>query len=115
MRGHIRKRGENSWELRWYVGRGPDGKKRYKTKTVRSPRKSDAQKELNRVLAETARGAYVKPSKMTLVNSSSGLLASKGQSSPARGMVRMIMRVHIIPPSPSITVAAHTDVNANCL
>lgn len=65
MRGHIRKRGEESWELRWYVGRGPDGKKKYKTKTVRG-RKSDAQKELNRILTETARGTYVEPTKMTV-------------------------------------------------
>lgn len=65
MRGHIRKRGEDSWELRWYVGRGPDGKKKYKTKTVRG-RKSDAQKELNRILTETARGTYVEPTKMTV-------------------------------------------------
>lgn len=99
MRGHIRKRGENSWELRWYVGRGPDGKKRYKTKTVHSPRKSDAQKELNRVLAETARGSYVEPSKMMLAEYAQQWLAGiKGSVKPRTwDWYEMIMRVHIIP------------------
>lgn len=99
MRGHIRKRGENSWELRWYVGRGPDGKKRYKTKTVRSPRKSDAQKELNRVLGELSMGQYIEPSKMTVAEYvREWLKSTKGSVKPSTyDWYEMIMRIHIVP------------------
>jgi integrase len=65
MRGHIRRRGNSSWELKLDLGRGPDGKRRTVYKTVRGS-KRDAQAELARMLAAQASGVPVEPSKLTV-------------------------------------------------
>ena len=56
MQGHVRQRGENSWELRVYVGRDATTKRaRYKTRTFKGS-KRDADRAMRAFLAEVDRG-----------------------------------------------------------
>ena len=63
MRGSIRQRGKNSWQIQIYA-RGPDGPKRH-FETVRG-RKGDAQRHLTELLASLDKGIYTPPGKLTL-------------------------------------------------
>ena len=65
MKGSIRSQGKGSWEVRLYLGRGPDGRKLYKSHTVEGT-KRQAQNELNVLLSKLQKGEYVAPSKMTV-------------------------------------------------
>jgi len=65
MRGHIRKKGERSWQITLDTGTGPDGKRRRYFETVRG-RKSDAEKRLNEVLVNLEKGVYAPPGRLTL-------------------------------------------------
>jgi integrase len=64
-RGHIRERGEGSWEVRIAGGRDEKGKRRTITKTVRG-NKEDANKKLTEMLRERDTGSAIDPSKTTL-------------------------------------------------
>jgi integrase len=66
MRGHIRKKGERSWQITLDTGTGPDGKRRRYFETVHSTRKSDAQKRLNELLVSLEKGVYSPPGRLTL-------------------------------------------------
>ncbi len=66
MRGHIRKKGERSWQITLDTGTGPDGKRRRYFETVRSSRKSDAQRRLNELLVSLEKGVYAPPGRLTL-------------------------------------------------
>lgn len=65
MKGHIRERGPGTWAVVIQVGHYDNGRPRYKWHTVKGG-KRDAQRELNRLLAEMQAGAYVEPSKLTV-------------------------------------------------
>ncbi len=65
MKGHIVKRGEDTWSLVFDLGRGEDGKRKQKWVTVRGT-KREAEKELARLLHEAHTGTFVEPSRMTL-------------------------------------------------
>lgn len=65
MKGHIRKRGKNSWAVVIFLGRDPDGKQHRKWHTVRGTRR-DAQRELARLMNEINTGAYVEPARISL-------------------------------------------------
>ncbi len=66
MKGHIRKRGKESWAIKIDIGRDPEtGKRRTKWHTVRGG-KRDAQRELNRLLAALDANEYVEPSRTTV-------------------------------------------------
>ena len=65
MTGHIRERGPGTWAVVVPVGRYADGRPKYKWSTVKGGRR-DAQRELNRRLAEQQAGTYVEPSKLTV-------------------------------------------------
>jgi integrase len=65
MRGSIRQKGKNSWQLQVYTGPGSDGKPRRHFETVRG-KKGDAQRRLREVLSSLDNGTYMKPSKTTL-------------------------------------------------
>jgi len=65
MRGHIRKKGERSWQITLDTGTGPDGKRRRYFETVRG-RKSDAQKKLNELLVNLEKGIYTPPGRLTM-------------------------------------------------
>ena len=62
MKGHIRWRGERSWELKFDVGADPlTGKRKTRFRSFKGS-KRDAQVELARLVAEHAAGNSVDPS-----------------------------------------------------
>jgi hypothetical protein len=66
MTGHIRRRGEHSWRIKFDAGRDPtSGKRNIQYVTVRGTKKQ-AQAELTRLLAARDTGTLVVPSKTTL-------------------------------------------------
>ena len=67
MRGSIRQRSKNSWQLQIYTGKGPDGKPRRHLETIRG-RKGDAQRRLIELLASLDKGVYTPPGKLTLTD-----------------------------------------------
>jgi hypothetical protein len=67
MAGQIIKRGENTWLVRVYLGRGADGKRQYQNKTIRGVKK-DAQTWLNATLGNKDRGIPTFETKVTLGN-----------------------------------------------
>jgi len=50
MKGSIRQRSKGSWQIILDTGTGPNGERRRVYETVRSSRKSDAQRRLNELL-----------------------------------------------------------------
>jgi integrase len=66
MRGHIRRRGESSWELKFDIGIDPLTRKRATKYQSFKGTKREAQSELVRLLDSARRGDYVDPSKTTL-------------------------------------------------
>lgn len=65
MKGHLKKRGKNSWSIVITLGRDAEGKLRQKWHTVRGP-KREAQRKLNELLDNLDKGTYVEPSKVTV-------------------------------------------------
>jgi len=65
MRGNIRKRGRNSWQIQIYTGKGPDGKYHRHLETVRGP-KGDASRRLTELLNSVNKGVYTPPGKLTV-------------------------------------------------
>jgi len=65
MRGSIRQKSKNSWQLQIYTGPGPDGKPRRHFETVRG-RKGDAQRRLTELLSSLDKGVYTPPGRLTL-------------------------------------------------
>ncbi len=66
MRGSIRSKGRNSWQLQIYTGPGPDGKPRRHFETVRG-RKGDAQRRLTELLSSRLdKGVYTPPGRVTV-------------------------------------------------
>ena len=65
MRGSIRQKGKNSWQLQIYTGQFPDGKPRRHFETVRG-RKGDAQKRLTELLSSLDKGVYTPPGRLTV-------------------------------------------------
>lgn len=65
MRGSIRQRGKNSWQVQLYVGKGLDGKPKRHYETVKG-RKGDAQRRLTELLATLDKGIYTPSGKLTL-------------------------------------------------
>jgi integrase len=63
--GSIIPRGPNRHLIRWYIGRGPDGKRRYASRTIQGTY-SQAQKALGKETHDVAQGSYVAPAKQTL-------------------------------------------------
>src|SRR5262245_63129754 len=66
-RGHIRRRGLHSWELKFDVGCGPDGKRKILYVAFRGS-KRDAQAKLTQLLAAVGQGDYVEPSNATVAD-----------------------------------------------
>lgn len=65
VNGHVRQRSEGSWSIVIYLGRGSDGKKKYKWETVHGTKKQ-AEARKTQLLHELNTGGYVEPAKMTL-------------------------------------------------
>ena len=64
--GHLRQRGERSWELKFDLGRDPSSGKRVTRFVTFHGTKREAQAELNRLLNRCNEGTYVDPTKMTV-------------------------------------------------
>jgi integrase len=67
MRGHIRRRGLHSWELKFDVGCGPDGKRKIQYVAFRGS-KREAHAKLTQLLAAVGQGDYVEPSKTAVAD-----------------------------------------------
>ncbi len=65
MRGSIRSKGKNSWQIQVYTGTGVDGKPRRHFETVRG-RKGDAQRRLTELLSNLDKGVYTPPGRLTV-------------------------------------------------
>lgn len=65
MRGNIRQRGKNSWQIQIYTGKGPEGGYHRHIETVKG-RKGDAQRRLTELLASLDNGIYAPPGKLTV-------------------------------------------------
>jgi integrase len=66
MKGHIRKRGRNSWEIKYDVDRDGDGR-RTVYRSFKGTRR-EAQAELARLLAQVADGGHVDPNQLTVAD-----------------------------------------------
>jgi integrase len=66
MSGHIRRRGERSWEIKFDLGNDPQTGRRLTRYHSFKGTKRDAQAELTKLMAGAADGNYVNPSKATL-------------------------------------------------
>ena len=66
MKGSIRQRSKDSWQIILDTGTNPDGKRRRYFETIHSTRKSDAQKRLNELLVSLEKGVYSPPGRLTL-------------------------------------------------
>lgn len=66
MSGHIRRRGEQSWELKYEVGTEPHTGKRITRYQSFKGTKREAQAELIRLMDAVRRGDYIDPSKVTV-------------------------------------------------
>lgn len=66
MRGSIRPKSKNSWQIQIYTGRiGSNGRPLRHFETVRG-RKGDAQRRLNELLASLDKGVYMPPGRLTV-------------------------------------------------
>lgn len=66
MRGHIERRGQRSWRLKWELGTNiANGKRQTRRKTV-TRTKREAESELARILGSLTGGTYVDPNRMTV-------------------------------------------------
>ena len=65
MTGHIRRRGERSWELKFDVGTDVGGKRQIRYHSFKGT-KREAQAELTKLLASSNNGTYVDPDKSTV-------------------------------------------------
>lgn len=66
MRGHITKRGKDSWAIVIYTGRDPQsGRKQYKWHSVKGTKKQ-AEKEMAALINSLETGSYIKPKKTTV-------------------------------------------------
>jgi integrase len=67
MRGSIRQKSKNSWQLQIYTGQGPDGKPSRHFETVQG-RKGDAQRRLTELLSSLDKGVYTPPGRLTVAD-----------------------------------------------
>ncbi|MFC1893066.1 tyrosine-type recombinase/integrase [Chloroflexota bacterium] len=99
MRGHIVKRGKNSYSIKVSVGKDATGKYKYQWTTVKGTKK-EAEKRLGEILHQLDTGTFMKPAKTTVADYLSKWLAdyAKVKLSP-RGFERYrdIIRQHLIP------------------
>jgi hypothetical protein len=65
MSGHIRRRGERSWELKFDAGRDPQNKRIIQYRSFKGSRR-EAQQKLTELMAAVTKGAYVPRSSITV-------------------------------------------------
>ena len=99
MRGSIRQKSRNSWQLQIYTGIGPDGKRRRHFEQVRG-RKGDAQRRLTELLASLDKGVYTPPGKLTVTGLLNQFLQGYAKtkcSQKTQDGYQMIAERHLIP------------------
>lgn len=99
MRGSIRQKSKNSWQLQVYTGKGPDGKPRRHFETVNG-RKGDAQRRLTELLASLDKGVYTPPGKLTLAEHLKNWLQGYVKTNCSQRTLdgyQAIIEVHLIP------------------
>ena len=68
MSGHIRQRGERSWELKFDLGRDPvTGKRQIRYHTFKGT-KREAQVKLAELIVAVGSGSYIEPNKIAVAN-----------------------------------------------
>jgi integrase len=99
-RGHIRKRGEHSWEVKIDCGRDTDGNRIVHYHSVKGTER-DAQKKLTELLKSRDDGAYVAPNKETVGDFVRGRIAhweASGHISPRSAeRYRQLVEHQIVP------------------
>jgi len=65
MKGHVRKRGTQSWAVVFDLGRDENGKRKQKWFSVKGT-KRDAEREMARLVHELNTGSYIEPSRMSV-------------------------------------------------
>jgi|GEM_PF-360236 len=99
MRGHVRARGKESWEIQVYLGTDPaTGKPKRHYETVHG-KKKDAEKRLREILTAIENGRFVERSRMTLGEYLESWLAGlEGRVEvTSRECYASLCRQHIIP------------------
>jgi len=107
MRGHLVKRGKNSWSVVLFLGRDPaTGNKKYQWHSVKGPKKN-AERVLAEMLYQMDNGGFVQPTKCTVREFLRQWLkdyaASNVRPLTAEGYAQKIER-HIIPALGKITL-----------
>jgi integrase len=100
MTGHIRRRGERSWELKFDIGADPvTGKRRVRYASFKGT-KRDAEIELSRLVTQNAAGEGVDPSKATVaefVDRWERDWASVNVSPKTLERYKQILRLNVVP------------------
>ena len=99
MRGNILRRGKSSWRIKFDLGYGEDGKRRYHQESVRGTRK-DAEAALTKRLHEFAEGRYVAPTVETVGTFARHWLetiAPVDRSPLTLARYRTLIEIHIVP------------------
>lgn len=98
MRGHLRRRGKDTWAIVLDVGRDANGRRRQKWHTVRGNKKN-AQREMAAILHQRNTGSYVEPTKLTVTQYLEQWLSHVKTKVSAKSFERYdeIVRQHLIP------------------
>ena len=67
MRGYLRKRGQRSWSIAVYIGKGPNGKSRYRYVSVKGTRRQ-AEHRMAQVVAQLEDYALAEPTTGTVAD-----------------------------------------------
>jgi integrase len=103
--GHIYKRAKGTWTVIYDLPRGPDGKRRQKSKAVQGT-KSDARRELSLIEHGIRTGEYVEPSRITVDGYLSRWLDECASSLSPKTIqeYHRIARNHIVPALGSLSL-----------
>ncbi len=96
--GYLRRRGENSWTMTIFLGKGPNGKPKQLVRTVHGTEK-EAQAEMARLIAERNGGVDLKPQTVTFSELTKRWLETKTPdlSASAASTYETLLRVHVQP------------------
>ena len=107
MSGHIRRRGESSWEIKFDTGRDPlTGKREIRYEFFKGTKK-EAQAKLTELLSESARGVLVDPTKETLaefIERWGRDWASINTSAKTSERYRQLLELHVVPHTGAVLV-----------
>lgn len=100
MKGHIRQRGERSWEIKFDAGREPATGKRLTRYHSFKGTKREAQVELTRLMAEAQKGRSIAPNRVTIsqfLDEFERDWAPANVSAKTRERYGELLRVHVRP------------------